>query len=136
MARTLGLGTIIKMDDDDSGSVFTTITLLVSAQPPTRKRARIDGVTLGDTLATDVFGIEEKSDMSFITFWEPADAQHVIFNTLFGAKTQVIWNITYASADIETAEYVIVELNPQGVTSDGLLQIEVVLARMTTLAYT
>lgn len=135
MARTLGLGTIVKMDDDDSGSVFTTITLLVTAQPPGRKRVRIDGVTLGDTLATDSFGIEDKSDVSFRVYHEPNDTQHAALRTLFAAKTQIIWNITYASADIETFEAVIVELNPQPVTADGLLSEEVVLHRLTAITY-
>jgi len=135
MARTLGLGTIVKVDDDDSGSVFTTITLTVTANPPTRRRVRIDGVTLGDTLATDELGIEDKSDVSFRIYSEPNDTQHAMLRTLFGSKTQVLWNITYASADVEQFDAVIVSIEPTEVTADGLIGEVITLHRKAAIAY-
>ena len=136
MARTLGLGTVLSMDDDDSGSVFTTITLAVTAKPPGRERALIDGQTLGDTLATYVPGIELHSAYEFEVDWEPNDAQHVIFGTLFGAKTQIKWVITFASTDILTFEGVLTKMEPQGITVDGLLRETYTIQRMTANVYT
>lgn len=136
MARTLGLGTLVKVDDDDSGSTFTTITLSVSAKPPGRERALIDGTTLGDTLSTYSFGIEMHSEMTVTVYSEPNDTQHAFIRTLFGAKTQVIWNITYSSTDIETMEAVISKIEPSDIQIDGLIGETWTLQRMNALAYT
>lgn len=131
MARTLGLATVLKMDDDDSGSVFTTITLVVTATPPARKRIRVSGVALSDTLETDEMGIEAKSDYTFTTFREPNDTQSAMFNTLFTNKTQIIWNITYASGDIETFEGVVSDIDPGQVVHDQFLTEQITIHRKT-----
>lgn len=135
MPRTLGLGTAIGVDDNDSGSVFTSVSLIVSAQPPNRSRFEIEATTLGDTLRSYVFGIEDHETVSYVYYHEPNDTQHQLMRTLFAAKSQVLWQIIYASTDSETADYVIVGLNPQGITVDGLLSEEVVLRRMGAITY-
>lgn len=131
MARTLGLGTVLKMDDDDSGSVFTTITLVVTATPPARKRVRVSGVALADTLETDDMGIEAKSDYTFTTFREPNDTQSAMFNTLFTNKTQIIWNVTYASGDIETFEGIVSDIEPGQVVHDQFVTEQITIHRKT-----
>ena len=136
MARQLGLGTIIKVDDDDSGTVFTSISLSLEGTPPNRTRRKIAGEVLGDTLATYMFGIEDYSEVKFTVYCEINDTQHAMLRTLFGAKTQVLWNFTYASADIETAEYVISDIVPRQFGVDSLLAEEVTLQRMTAMVYT
>lgn len=136
MARTLGLATAIAMDDDDSGSVFTTITLITNAKPPTRDRVRVSGVALSDTLESDDMGIEAKDDVTFTVFYEPNDTQHAAFNTLFGAKTQIKWQITYASTDVETFEGILCKLAPGSITHDQYLSLEVTVHRKTASTWT
>lgn len=137
MARTLGLGTVLKFDSNDSGSTADdTITLAVTATPPPRDRALIDGTTLGDSLAIYVAGIEQHSTYTFEVDWEPNDTQHALFITLFGAKTQILWSITYASNDIATFEGVLTKMEPQGITIDGLLRESYEVQRMTAITYT
>lgn len=135
MARTLGLGTVLKFDSDDSGSGYDTITLAVTATPPPRERALIDGTTLGDTLATNVIGIETHSAYQFEVDWEPNDTQHALFITIFAAKTQLLWQIVYASSDIATFEGVLTKMTPQGITIDGLLREQYEVQRMTAITY-
>jgi hypothetical protein len=131
MARTLGLGTLVKMDDDDSGSTFTTLTLVTNATPPARKRIRVPGMALSDTLETDDMGAEAKSDVVVTIMHEPNDTQHATFNTLFSAKTQIIWNITYASTDIETFEGIVSDIEPQTIQHDQFLLMNVTIHRKT-----
>lgn len=135
MARTLGLGSVVKVDDDDSGSGFTSVTLSVSAKPIGRERALIDGTTLGDTLATYSYGIEMHSEMTVTVYSEPNDTQHAMVRTLFGAKTQVLWNITYSSADVEQFDGVVSKIEPAEVQIDGLIGETWTIQRMAAVAY-
>lgn len=136
MARTLGLGTAFGMDDDDSGSTFTTMNLIVTATPPARKRVRVSGVALADTLESDDMGIEAKSDYKIKIFYEPNDAQAVIYNTLFAAKTQIKWNITYSSTDIETFEGILSDLEPGEIVHDQYLTMDITIHRKTASTWT
>lgn len=131
MARTLGLGTLLAVDDDDSGSTFTTVSLVTNMTPPSRRRVRVDGTALADTLATDEAGIEDKSDFVYTHFHEPNETNANLMDTLFGAKTQVKFVITYASTDIETFEGIVMAVEPQQVVGDQLLTRQVTIHRRT-----
>jgi hypothetical protein len=127
-SKLLGLGTVVGVDENDGGSVFTTITLITDFTPPGRKRARIDGTTLTDTLSTYEGGIEEHSEFSFRQFWEPEDTQHASIDTLFGLGSatagKVLWNITYTSAapgTIDSFEGWVSDLEPQTIVKDGIV---------------
>lgn len=135
MALQLGLGSIVKLDDDDSGSGFTSWSLTVEATPPSRKRRKIPSETLGDTLATYKFGIEDYSELKFLSYCEINDTQHAALRTLFAAKTQFLVNITYVSGDVEQAEYVISDIDSRPFGVDSLLSEEITLQRMGALAY-
>lgn len=130
-SKYLGLGTLFKVDEDDSGSTFTTITLCIDGTPPKRSRVRIDATALTDTLSTYKMGMEDFSEFSFTQFWDPLDTQHVSLDTLFAAKTQVIWTITYTSGEVDSFEGFVSELSPTTVAKDQLLQRKVVVQRKT-----
>jgi hypothetical protein len=136
MARTLGLGTVLGMDDDDSGSVYTTITLVVTATPPKRSRVRVAGAALSDTLESDDMGMEAKSDYVFTTFREPNDTQSAMFQTLFGNKTQIKWQITYASTDVETFEGIVSDIEPGPIVHDQFLTETITIHKKTTSTWT
>jgi hypothetical protein len=118
--KYLGLGTVLKVDEDDNGSGHTTITLVVDATPPARKRVRIDGTVLADTLSTYELGMEDFSEFSFSQLWDPIDTQHASLDTLFGAKTVVEWQIVYTSGETDEFEGYVSALEPQALTKDGL----------------
>jgi hypothetical protein len=136
MARTLGLGTVLAVDDDDSGTVFTTISLAVSATPPPRRRVRIPGTALADTLATEEAGIEDVSDYVFTHYYEPNETNGNLMTTLFAAKTKVLWQITYASADIEAFEGIVMAIEPQQIVTDQLLTRQITIHRTGAISYT
>jgi hypothetical protein len=119
-SKWLGNGTLFKVDEDDSGSTFTTITLCIDGTPPARKRVRIDGTVLADTLSTYELGMEDFSEFSFNQLWDPIDTQHASLDTLFGAKTVVIWTITYTSTEVDSFEGYVSALEPAALTKDGL----------------
>lgn len=119
-SKYLGLGTIFKVDEDDSGSTFTTITLCVDGTPPARKRVRIDGTTLDATLSTYELGMEDFSEFTFTQLWDPIDTQHASIDTLFGSKAVVIWTITYTSTEVDSFEGYVSALEPSPLTKDSL----------------
>lgn len=129
MARVLGLGTLNKVDDDDSGTVYTTLSLMVDITPPPRKRVRVEDTALEDTLATDSMGIEDKSDYEFTHYYDPGATNDTIVKTLFDAKTQVLWQITYADAGTETFEGIVAEIIPQPIKHNENLMRKVVVHR-------
>lgn len=135
-SKYLGLGTLFKVDEDDSGSVFTTITLAIDGTPPARKRVRIDATALSDTLSTYKMGMEDHSEFSFTQYWDPLDTQHVSLDTLFAAKTQVIWTITYTSGEVDSFEGFVSELSPQTLQKDNLLTRKVTVQRKTSITRT
>lgn len=129
MARVLGLGTLNAVDDNDSGSVFTSLTLMVGVTPPPRKRVRVDNTALEDTLSTDSMGIEDKSDYEFEHYYDPGATNDTIVVTLFAAKTAVLWQVTYADAGTETFEGIVAEIIPQPIKHNENLMRKVVVHR-------
>lgn len=128
-AHQLGLGTVVSVDENDGGSVFTACTLVTAAKPPGRKRVRIDKTTLTDTLATDGAGIEDKSDFELTQYWEPNDTQHESIDTLFGAKTEVLWNIVYVDGTTDSFNGVVMDIDPEEIQKDKYLMRKVVIHR-------
>jgi hypothetical protein len=135
MARVLGLGTLNKVDDDDSGATFTTLSLMVDITPPPRRRVRVDNTALEDTLSTDAAGIEDKSDYEFTHFYDPGATNDTIMGTLFGTKNPILFQITYADAGTETFEGIVMELIPQPIKHNENLMRKVVIHRTGSITF-
>lgn len=135
MARVLGLGTILKVDDDDSGSGYTTITLLLGAKRPARVRERVPQDALEDTLATEAAGIEIAGDVTFSIFSDPGSTQDVIFTTLFANKTQVLWQFLYPDSGTETFEAIVMGYEPEELVRNQFQKCKVTLARQTASTF-
>lgn len=112
--KQIGLGTLVKVDEDDGGSGFTTCTIVMDVTPPKRERELVDCTALDDTLATYSAGIEKHSEFTFTQYWHPTDTQHASIDTLFGSKAAVLWNIVYpfASAITESFEGFVSAVEP------------------------
>lgn len=135
MARYLGLGTALGVDDDDSGTVFTAITLPINGTPPARERELVDATALADTLATYEAGIETHSQYSYTHYYEPNETNGNLITTLFANKTKVLWNITYASTDIEAFEGFVSNVAPAQFVTNELLKREVTIQRTGAISY-
>lgn len=136
--KQIGLGTLVKVDEDDSGSVFTTCTIVMDATPPARKRARIGQTSLDDTLETFAPGIESASEFQFTQYWHPTDTQHASIDTLFGAKTIVLWQIVYPFAAPITDQFEgwVSDLEPQQISVDGMIMRRVTIQRTSAITRT
>lgn len=121
MARVLGLGTAVGVDDNDSGSVYTAILITTTVTPPPRRRVRVPGAALSDTLMVDGAGMEETSDFVYTHYYDPVATNDTILKTLFDAKTAVLYQITYADAGTETFEGVVMGIEPQPIVHDQYL---------------
>ena len=135
MARILGLGTILKMDDDDSGSTYTSIVQLITATRPARVRERIETAALEDTLAVESMGIEIAGDVTFEFYSDPGTGQEATLNTNFASKSQHLWQFLYADSGTETFEAIIAALEPQPIVRGELQKIRVTLARQTASTF-
>ena len=135
MARVLGLGTVPKVDDDDSGSVYTTLTQVISLQRPTRVRERVEDAALEDALATESAGIEIAGDSVLEIYSDPGSTQDVIFTTLFGAKTQVLWQFLYADSGTETFEAIVMGYEPLNIVRNEHQKARITLARRTASTF-
>jgi hypothetical protein len=136
MARYIGLGTAFGVDDDDSGGTFTTISLVVSATPPARRRVLIDGTALSDTLRSYEAGIEDFSEYVYDHYYEPNETNGNLMTTLFANKTKVLFNITYTSSDIEAFEGFVSAVEPQQIVHDQLYMRRVTIQRTGAISYT
>lgn len=123
-SKLLGLGTVVTCNS-------VTVTLIVDATPPARKRVNIDGSVLSETLATYEAGIEDFSEYMFTHLWEPGDTVHEGIDTLFGSKAEVSFTIVYSdsSTTTETFNGKVSDLEPQPITKDGLLSRKVTVQR-------
>lgn len=135
MARVLGLGTVLKMDDDDSGSTYTSIVQLITATRPSRVRERVEKTALEDTLAADDMGIELAGDVVFEIYSDPGSTQETTFGTLFAAKTQILWQFLYADSGTETFEAIIAALEPQPIVRGEHQKLRITLARQTASTF-
>jgi hypothetical protein len=135
--KHIALGTVIAVDTA-GGSSYTTITLAIDATPPARKRARIPQTALSDTLATNAPGIEEASEYVFNQYWHPTDSQHASIDTLFNAKTDGSWKITYPfSVTIaDTFTGWVSDLEPAVLQSNGMIMRKVTIQRTSDITRT
>lgn len=125
----LGLGTLVKVDEDDTGSTFTTCTLITTCTPPARERELVDATALADTLSTYSAGIEKHSEFTFDQYWEPGDTQHESIDILFGAKTKVLWNVVYVDGTTDSFEGFVSKMAPNAIKMNEHLQRAVAIQR-------
>lgn len=135
MARVQGLGSVFKVDDDDSGGAYTTITLLLDFQRPSRVRERVENTALEDTLATEAAGIEIAGDVTFMYYSDPGSTQDTIFRTLFGSKNQILWQMLYADSGTETFEGIVMACEPQPIARNEHLKERITIARQTASTF-
>lgn len=128
MARVIGLGTVPKVDDDDSGATFTNITQVINIQRPTRTREMVEDTALEDTLAVNSAGIEIAGQSTIEIYSDPGSTQDALMQTLFTNKTQVLWQYLYSDAGTETFDGILVGYEPRPIVRNehqkALLTIE------------
>lgn len=129
--RQIGLGTLVKVDDDDSGAGFTTVGEIVNVTPNGRTRELVDRTVLADTLATMAAGIEAHSEFSFMQFWHPGDTNHQLIDTLFGSKAEVLWQIIYPFSTPVTDQFdgFVSGYEPEEIGRDGIISRRVTVQR-------
>lgn len=136
--KQIGLGTLVKVDENDDGTSHTTLTIVMDATPPPRTRVRVDQVSLDDLLATDAPGIEDKSDFVFNQYWHPGDTVHQHVDTLFGAKTIVEWQCVYPFGTPVTDEFEgwVAAMEPSTITHNGIISRRVTVHRTSAITRT
>jgi hypothetical protein len=96
--KKIGLGSAVLLGDGESPEVFTAQGLTRQITPPPRVRAGVDGTVLGDTLETELPGIEEQSMVEFTQLWHPNHANHNLVDALFDSRAESNWRIAYGPA--------------------------------------
>lgn len=99
--KRIGLGSAVQLEVTEDN--YVTQGLTRSITPPPRTRQGVDGTVLGDTLATELAGIEEQSLVTFEQLWDPDDDEsggHEEVDDLFDSKAVASWRIVYDSAGV------------------------------------
>lgn len=103
--KVLGYGTVVKVDDDDSGSTFTTIGGSKEITPPAKEWFEVDGTTLDDAFEVMDAGIQKSGQFTFTQIWIVKSTNHEIIDTLFAAKTKVLWQVVYPQGTPVTDQF-------------------------------
>ena len=129
--KQIGLGTLVKVDEDANGSGHTTVTLVMSTTPPGRSRENVDITAIDDTLMTYAPGQEQHSQFVFRQMWDPLDTVHEHMDTLFGSKAIVEWQVVYCGSGVATDEFegYVSNLEPQEITANGRIERTVTIQR-------
>lgn len=135
MSRVLGLGTTVGVDDNDSGSVYTTTSLVISVTRPSRVRERVEQAALEDILATEAAGIEIAGDVVLEIYSDPGSAQDVIYTGLLLAKTSVLHQLVYSDAGTETFEAIVMGYEPMPIVRNEHQKVRITLARQTASTF-
>lgn len=103
--RVLGYGTVVKVDEDDSGSVFTTVGGSKELTPPPKEWFEVDGTTLDDAFEVIGPGIQKSGQFTFTQIWIVNSTNHQILDTLFASKAHVKWQVVYPQGTPVTDEF-------------------------------
>lgn len=103
--KVLGYGTVVKVDDDDNGSLFTTIGGSKEITPPAKEWFEVDGTTLDDAFEVMDPGIQKSGQFTFTQIWIVKGTNHEIMDTLFAAKTKVLWQVVYPQGTPVTDQF-------------------------------
>lgn len=100
-----GYGTLVKVDDDDSGSGFTTIGFIRDVTPPPRETNTIDGTTLEDTIDVVNPGTFKAGEFVFNMIEIINSTNHQLIHTLHTNKTKVLWQVVYPQGTAVTDQF-------------------------------
>lgn len=103
--KVLGYGTVVKVDDDDSGSGFTTVGGSKEITPPAKEWFEVDGTTLDDAFEVMDPGIAKSGQFTFTQIWIVNSTNHQILDTLHAAKTKVLWQVVYPQGTPVTDQF-------------------------------
>lgn len=103
--KVLGYGTLVKVDDDDSGTTFTTIGYVKEITPPDLEWNEVDGTTLDDAIEKMDPGIQKASEFTFSQIEIINSTNHQLINTLFTNKTKVLWQVVYPQGTAVTDQF-------------------------------
>lgn len=100
-----GYGSLVKVDDDDSGGTFTTIGYITSITPPDLEWNEIDGTTLDSTIEEMDPGIAKPGEFVFSQIEIINSTNHQLINTLHTNKTKVLWQVVYPQGTPVTDQF-------------------------------
>jgi hypothetical protein len=103
--RVLGYGSVVSVDDNDSGSVFTVLSGCTSITPPDKEWFKVDGSTLDDAFEVIRGGTQKATEFVFAQVWIVKSTNHEIIDTLFGTKNPVLWNVVYPQGTAVTDSF-------------------------------
>lgn len=103
--KVLGYGSIVKVDEDDSGSVFTTLTGTTAITPPDDEWNKVDGSTLDDAREVLGPGTGKATDFEFMQVWRVKSTNHEIIDTLYTSKADVLWQVLYPQETVVTDQF-------------------------------
>jgi len=101
--KQIGLGSLIKLDDDGVG--FDTVPGVITADPPARTREEVEGKELGDDFDVPILGCELPSEMTIMLHYLEDDTEHAKWTTLFESQDDCDMQIVTPHSSPITKEF-------------------------------
>lgn len=116
-ARYTGFDAVVRVNDNDDGSTFKDVGILINWTPPPQVKAIIDVTGAEDARFEGAVGGEEQSVFEFQEAHDPDDATDTAIDTLYGSGDQVKWQLDVTDGTtVWTMEFegIVFGLTPQG----------------------
>ena len=136
--KTIGKGTLVKLDPVNGGVTFVAVGCIRETTPPGRERNTAEGTCITDDLEIELPGNEAVSEFTFMQFWAPGETNDEIIDTLFGSKVSGEWQVTYplATPVVDVFSGFVKEIGPEQIVSNEVLSRSVTVSRDSAIVRT
>lgn len=114
-------GTLLKVSNEASPEVFSTIPGVMNVTPPSRTRKSTDVYVHDSAAPITKTGAYEPMEVAFELAWDPGDTAHQALFTAQGAKTVKSYKIVLPSSPTYTFtfEATVSQLEPVQASAEG-----------------
>ena len=112
-------GTLLKVSNMASPTVFTTIPNVMNITPPSRTRKTTDVYVHDQSVPITKTGAYEPMEVTFELAWDPANTYHVLLDTDQNNKTARDYKIVLPTSPTKTMSFTATVSQMQGVQADA-----------------
>lgn len=112
-------GTLLKVSNMASPTVFTTIPNVMNITPPSRTRKTTDVYVHDQSVPITKTGAYEPMEVTFEMAWDPSNTYHVLLDTDQNNKTARDYKIVLPTSPTKTMSFTATVSQMQGVQADA-----------------
>lgn len=112
-------GTLLKVSNMASPTVFTTIPNVMNITPPSRTRKTTDVYVHDQSVPITKTGAYEPMEVTFEMAWDPSNTYHILLDTDQNNKTARDYKIVLPTSPTKTMSFTATVSQMQGVQADA-----------------